>query len=85
MTLPCDVLISAFVLRLNHVENLCLANAGKSRTLETPAVASTTLRISEPGLARMTLFAIGPDEVATIPRTSVRPSIAVVILLRTET
>ena len=57
------------------------------RTLEMPAVFSTTLRNIEPGLAPITTLVTAPRPgvVATVPIASVRPMIAVVALSRAET
>ena len=51
MTLPCFLPTRTLGRCLNHEENLLRANLGSKRTLEIPAVFSTTLRMSEPGLA----------------------------------
>ena len=48
----------------NHVENRSRAYGGSSRTADTPAVASTTLRTTEPGRAPTT-DAAGIDRLFT--------------------
>ncbi len=55
----------------NQVENRCLVNGGSNRAADTPVVACTSLRTTEPGLAPTNRLAIGANRVASLPMRSV--------------